>query len=57
VIGQRGEMPSVMADLTEVTLAQPEQDRAVELRVPADEVLLVRRELLVALSSHFSPER
>ena len=30
-----------MLDLVEVAFAQPEQDRAVELRVPADEILLV----------------
>jgi hypothetical protein len=32
---------AVVADLAEVALAQAEQDRAVELRVTADEVLLV----------------
>ena len=39
-----------MLDLVEVPLAQPEQDRAVELGVAADEVLLVglvRRPVLV----------
>ena len=36
--------PAVVAHLVEVALAQPEQDRAVELRVAADEVLLMRRE-------------
>jgi hypothetical protein len=46
VVGDRprGRHAAVVADLSEVLLAQPEQDRAVELGVAADEVLLVRRE-------------
>src|SRR5689334_16458693 len=32
---------AVMSHFSEVALAQPEQDRAVELGVPADEVLLM----------------
>jgi hypothetical protein len=46
VVGERpgGRDPRVVADLVEVSLAQPEEDRAVELRVAADEVLLVRAE-------------
>src|SRR4051794_15962875 len=38
-----------MADLAEVSLAEAEQDRPVELGVAADEVLLVRGELLAVL--------
>ena len=38
-----------MADLVEVTLTQPEEDRAVELRVAADEVLLVGAEGIAVL--------
>ena len=50
-IGERpsGGDPAVVAHLAEVALAQPEQDRAVELRVAADEVLLMRMELLAVL--------
>jgi hypothetical protein len=35
---------AVVADLLEVALAQPEEDRAVDLRIAADEVLRVRLE-------------
>ena len=46
-VGERpgGRDAAVVADLVEVALAQAEQDRAVELRVAADEVLLVGLEL------------
>src|SRR3954454_14264676 len=47
VVGDRprGRHAAVVADLREVALAQPEEDRAVELRVAADEVLLVGLEV------------
>ena len=46
VVGDRprGRDAAVVADLAEVALAQAEEDRAVELRVAADEVLRVGRE-------------
>jgi hypothetical protein len=46
VVGQRpgGRDARVVADLVEVALAQAEEDRAVELGVAADEVLLVGAE-------------
>ena len=49
VVGQRprGRDAAVMADLAEVLGPQPEQRRAVELRVAADVVVLLGRELVV----------
>ena len=44
-----GRHPAVVADLLEVALAEAEQDRAVDLRVAADEVLRVRAELAAVL--------